>query len=394
MILQSTRISRKGGIRYLARHLLDKIEENELIEVLAGDRQALADAHALAQVKGCRYSIRHLSVSPARDMSPAQLSDFLRMVDSEFGVGQYRPRLVVRHIKHGRPHFHIAIGEVDPQSLRVLDCRRDFRRLEDLARRYELDHGETVQPTRAERRRQRAEGFSDIARKRAERVAVHFDRKALRKSFAQGLAAFRAELDWQGLRLAEGEKGAILVSSASGAFVAAACRAAGVKCAQFQKFMEEIPDERHSRNQARVPEHDRGDGTQYGATPAASRIAGDARGTRQDRATHGAAGLDSRCPASASNRSQKPHGKGRSSAASIARVREVLILHHLTRLNLDDLLRRARQLAASIRSMFEPETDRLARLIAQTKGQRELIPPAEQVEGQVATYSFRRRITT
>jgi hypothetical protein len=58
MIVQATRISRKGGIQYLARHLLDKSDENDRIEVLAGDRAALQDAQMLAEVKGCRYSIR------------------------------------------------------------------------------------------------------------------------------------------------------------------------------------------------------------------------------------------------------------------------------------------------------------------------------------------------
>ncbi|WP_312608297.1 relaxase/mobilization nuclease domain-containing protein [Agrobacterium pusense] len=394
MILQSTRISRKGGIRYLAHHLLDKLEENELIEVLAGDRQALADAQALAQVKRCRYSVRHLSISPERDMSPAQLSDFLRMVDVEFGIGQNRPRLVVRHIKHGRPHFHIAISEVDPRSLRVLDCRNDYRRLEDLARRYEQAHGENVQPTRAERRRQRVEGFSNIARKRAERRAEDFDRTALRKSFADGSAAFRAELYRQGLRLAEGEKGAILVALESDTFVAAACRAVGVKRAEFQRIMkEEIPNEQQSRNPSRVPEHDHSNGAQHGTAPAASRVAGGPRRARQDCAASRLARPDSRCPEPAGNRPQKPRGKNRTPAASIARMREALALHRLTKLDLDDLLRRAMELAASIMTMFAPERDRLAWRIAEAKLKQTSTLPAESIEGQRLTYDLRRRMT-
>lgn len=394
MILQSTRISRRGGIDYLARHLLDKVEENERIEVLAGDRNSLHDAHALAQSKGCRYSIRHISVSPERDMSPAQLSDFLRMVDVEFDIGQNRPRLVVRHIKHGRPHFHIAIGEVDPWTLRVLDCRRDFRRLEGLARRYEQAHGENVQPTRDERRRQRAEGFSDIARKRAERRAEDFDRTALRKSFANGRAAFRAELDRQGLRLAAGEKGAIIVASASGAFVAAACRAAGVKRAEFQKLMvEETPDERRRRSQARVPENARGNGTQHGTAPAAPYTTGAARGTRPDHSADGIAQSDTGRAAPAGDRPQKPLGKDRTSAASIARVREALFLHRLTKLDLDDLLRRAMELAASMMVMFASERDRLAWRIAEARRKQTSFPPAEQIDRQRPTYDLRRRMT-
>ena len=73
MIVQSTRISRTGSFRYLEKHLLDKHDENERINVVAGDRGVFADAQALADAKGCKYSLRHLSISPDTDMTPGQL---------------------------------------------------------------------------------------------------------------------------------------------------------------------------------------------------------------------------------------------------------------------------------------------------------------------------------
>lgn len=393
MIIQTTRINRAGGVHYLAHHLLDKTEENDRVEILAGDRNALHDAQALASAKNCRYSIRHLSVSPEREMMPTQLSEFLRSVDAEFQVGPDRPRLIVRHVKNGRSHFHIALAEVDPVTLRVLDCRHDYQRLEDLARRYEQDHGETVQPARAERRRDRAEGFSDTARKRAERVAPRFDRTAIRTSFANGGAAFRAELDRQGLRLAEGERGAVLISAESAAFVSAACRAAGVKRAEFQKFLQkENANERHSRYPLRVSEHDRGDRAQHSTAVAASRSSGATRGARQDRATDGNPGSNPRRAAQAVSGAQKPRGKGRSSAAAIARTREALFFRHLTKMDLDDLLKRALELAASIMSMLAPERERLAWRIAEAKRVREAFMPAEPIEGQSPRYDLTRRI--
>lgn len=393
MIIQTTRIGRAGGVRYLANHLLDKVEENERIEILAGDRSALHDAQALASAKGCRYSIRHLSISPEREMTPTQLSVFLQSVDTEFHIGPDRPRLIVRHLKNGRSHFHIALAEVDPVTLRVLDCKNDYWRLEDLARRYEQDHGETVQPARAERRRDRAEGFSDTARKRAERVAPSFDRTAIRTSFAQGGTAFRAELDRQGLRLAEGEKCAILVSAKSGAFVSAACRAAGVKRAEFQKFLqEENPNERHSRNPLRVPEHDRSHGAQHSAPPSTARSSGAARGTRQNHTTDGYPDPDPLRAARTGGSAKKPYGESRSSPASIRRSREALFLHHLTKVDLDDLLKRARELATSIMSMFAPERDRLALRIAAAKAVPKSSAPAEPIDGQGPSYDLTRRI--
>ena len=221
MIVQSTRISLKGGVDYLARHLLDKTDDNDRIEIISGDRDALHDAHTLALVRGCRYSLRHLSISPEREMSPMQLSEFVRSINDEFDVGGRRPRLIVRHVKNNRSHFHIAIAEVDPASQRVLDCRHDYARLEALARRYEHYNGEALQPTRDERRHRKVVGFSDVARKRAERIAPQFNRTKLKRAYAVEMATFLGEVEIQGLQIVRGEKGSILVD-ASGAFVAAA----------------------------------------------------------------------------------------------------------------------------------------------------------------------------
>ena len=393
MIIQTTRIAREGGIHYLARHLLDKPLENDLIEVLAGDRNALHDAHALSKVKGCRYAVRHWSISPEREMMPAQLSTFLKSIDAEFDIGADRPRLIVRHVKDGRSHFHVAVAEVDPDTFRVLDCRNDFRRLEDLARRYEQDHDETVQPSREERRTKKVEGFSDIARKRAERTAPEFSRTRLRRAATQGHSAFLRELGRQGLRIAEGDKGAILVSM-SGEFVAAANRAAGMKRAEFHQFLKEgLENEHRTRTEHRPPDHADENGRQREPASAAPVASGGTRKPRQDRATAGTPRPDPRIPEPAGRRTPAPRGKSRSLAPSIARFREALFLHRLTRLDLDDLLRRALAFAASIRSMLEPETSRLARQIAATRQRREAFSPAEPIETQGPTYSFKRRIT-
>lgn len=394
MIVQTTRIRRDGGVRYLARHLLDKVAENECIEVLAGDRQALDDAHALASAKGCRYSIRHLSVSPERAMSPAQLSDFLRAIDAEFGIGRERPRLVVRHVKGGRAHFHIAVAEVDPTSLRVLDCRHDFARLETIARQYEADHGETVQPARVERRRGRTEGFSDVARKRAEREAANFDRTKLRNAFAKGRAAFHAELDRQGLRVADGDKGPILVT-ASGAFVAAACRAAGVRRSEFTKFIkEEIPHEPLIGSQPERADHRFKHGKHRDAPPAAPDTVGNAGTTRPHRAVARNSAPDFGHAAATGHRPENRRGPARPSVPSIGRWRrqERLLPHRLAKVDLDDLLRRARELADWMRSIFEPPTARLVREIEDARKQKSF-PPSERSDVSAPSYRYQGRST-
>lgn len=391
MIIQTTRISRTGGIRYLARHLLDKTSENERIEVLAGDRHALDDAQTLAAMKGCTYSIRHLSISPEFEMTPVQLSVFVRSIDKEFGIGPDRPRLVVRHVKKGRSHFHLAIAEVDPTSLRVLDCRKDYVRLENLARDYERNHGETIQPAWAERRVLKTEGFSDKARKKAERVSPGFDRTKLKGAFAIGPDAFVTEVQRQGLQFADGEKGPILVTG-TGAFVAAANRATGTSRAAFTKIMEDIT---HDGNYFRIPAIADLSGEKHQDAIAPAIPAGETRGARPHRPAHGLAGEHSRC-AAPSSRSVKGHGRtNRPPVLPIVSgpSREHWFLYRLGKVDLDDLLIRAREMAAWVQSIFEPQTVRLTRQIRDLKRKREKFGPADASEAPTSTYYYGRRMT-
>jgi len=390
MIVQTTRISQRGGVLGLARHLLDKPTENEAVEVLAGDRHALFDAHALASVKGCRYSVRHLSVSPEREMTPAQLTEFLRSVDAEFRIGIDRPRLVVRHVKKGRSHFHIAIAEVDPTTLRVLDCRNDYARLEDLARRYEQSHDETLQPTRTERRERKVEGFSDVARKRAERTTPKFDRTKLKRAFATSGEAFTCELARQGLQMANGDKGPILVTAA-GTFVAAANRAVGARRADFSKFTE---NHTHDGNYFRINANPDVGRAEHRDAPAAPVAPGHTGRPGSYRPAHG--------PAEAHPRRPTPAGPGaedrrRSARPSVTRLvrrlrREHSFLCRLGSLDLDDLTLRAQEMAAWIMSIFEPPAQRLTRRILELKHDPKPFMPAEISTPAPATYDFQRRI--
>jgi len=392
MIIQTSRISREGGVRRLARHLLDKLTENDSIEVLAGDRHSLFDAQALAKAKGCKYAVRHLSVSPEREMSPANLSEFLRSVDVEFNIGAERPRLVVRHVKKGRAHFHIAIAEVDPTSLRVLDCRNDFSRLEDLARRYEESHDEAVQPTRTERRQRRVEGFSDVARKRAERTTPQFDRTVLKRAIADSGIAFARELAKQGLQIAMGDKGMILVN-ASGTFVAAANRAVGMRRNDFSKFME---DYTHDGNYFRInanPDFSRAEHRDASAPPGALGVA---RGSGSHRAAPRHSGAHPRRtePASPGVEVRRRQDRSYFPTLTSRRRREELFLHQLGKIDLDDLLRRAQELARWIMSAFEPAADRLSREIRDAKRMRKLFPPADTPSLSAPTYNPTRRSPT
>lgn len=390
MIIQTTRISRKSGVLYLAFHLLDKTSENERIEVLSGDRYSLFDADALARVKRCKYSVRHFSISPQLEMTPQQLNEFFHSIDSEFGIGADRPRLVVRHVKKGKSHFHIAVGEVDPTTLSVLDCRNDFARLEKLARLYEQHHSETVQTDRAERRQRKVDGFSDIARKRAERTVSAFDRTKLKKSFGAGHQSFVHELARQGLQITKGDKGPILVNS-EGAFVAAANRVAGVKRREFVNFMKGLS---YDGNNFRVPDADSG-GVQHQKAIAAPILAGDPRRARSDNQAHGIARDDfgRSGPASPSLEGRRRQSRPYGSSIGSPLQSERLFIARLGKLDLDDLLRRAEQLAAWMRTIFEPQVNRLTRQIQDFKRTGNVIAPANAETHCVSAYTYRGRMT-
>jgi hypothetical protein len=393
VIVQTTRISRTGGVHYLAAHLLDKVDENEAIEVLAGDRDALADAHALAQAKRCKFSVRHLSISPEGEMTPSQLAGFLRAIDAELGIGPNRPRLVVRHRKRGRTHFHIAVAEVDPVTFRVLDCRNDYARLEEVARRYERDQGESIQPKRAERKAAKVEGFSDVARKRAERTASDFDRTALRQAFASGAAAFRSELNAQGLRVAEGDRGAILLTR-DGAFAAAACRAVGVKRGEFQKIFKEMQNEELIGSASQFSGHARKDGKQYNEAPAAPKSVGRARGAGQGRPAPRVVGTrsDYAAPDRAGAQDARRQTRPPVSVLVLRRFREDEFLRNLGKVSLDELLRRALSMGAWMASLFESRLDGLARQIAAAQ-KRKSFPSANTSHDPAPSYNCRRRMT-
>lgn len=393
MIVQSTRISRAGGVRYIERHLLDKPAENDRIVVLVGDRAALHDALALADLKSCKYALRHLSISPEQPLDRAGLSDFLKMIDAEFKIGPDRPRLLVMHEKKGRQHFHLAVAEVDPTSMKVLSCRNDFTRLEKLARQHEHVRDETVQLARAERRARRIEGFSNVGRKKAERKVEDFDRTKLKLAFAKSPSAFFQELNRQGLTVAPGEKGFIL-RNAEGDFVVAANRAVGIRRQEFHHFMEDIKD--------------------GNSTNAESVCAG--RGLETDRPEDQPTYIDHNQPhrgkwhraidataahavgyaeaAGAGAQERRRKGRAAVSPLTVSPLHGGFRLHpyyrNLWTLDLDELLRLAEELAEWIRSIFEPPARRYARQIKAFRQKPPEISPADAEHPTQLRYDFRR----
>lgn len=342
MIIQSSRISRAGGYHYLEKHLLDKTHENDRIQILSGDRAVFADAQALAISKKCKYALRHLSISPEEEMSPRQLSKFIKSIDAEFGIGDHRPRLVVLHQKSGRVHFHIAISEVDPASGKVLDSRCDYARLEKLAREYESTNAERLQATRIERAAEKRSGLSSMARQKAERIAEAFDRTRLKTACSEGAQRLQDELRLQHLKVANGERGYILIT-ASGQFVAAAHRATGMKKYEFSKFWEAYNDEI-------VRTHSDGNVTGYSSGTSAGKCASSRTDTERNRQSKLSAVFDHAAPKTADRTLRESFRAGRADCPPLAHLstRRVLLARGLTDIDWEELLLWAEQLTAAL----------------------------------------------
>lgn len=341
MIVQSTRIARKGGYQRLEKHLLDKLEDNERVQILSGDRGIFADAQALADAKKCKYAIRHLSISPERQMSPKQLAGFVRSIDAEFGIGLLRPRLVVLHQKDGRVHFHLAISEIDPATGRVLDSRHDYARLERLARAYEAANDERLQLSRRDRAVEKVEGFSARARQKAERLVGGFDRTRLKRASAKGASELQHELELQGLSVAPGEKGLILITR-GGEFVAAAHRATGLKKNEFADFWEAY---RNDTNR------EISNGHVAGHTPASPRKHGSCRQwPRSNRQAELVTDFDPAAPNTADRSSPRSLRTHRAYYSPVAQrwAHRTLLQQSLTTVDLDELLRWAEELTVSL----------------------------------------------
>jgi len=71
---------------------------------------------------------------------------------------------------------------------------------------------------------------------------------------------------------------------------------------------------------------------------------------------------------------------------------ERLFIGYLGKFDLDDLLRRAEQLAAWIRTIFEPQVDRLTRQIQDHKQIGKAIVPANAETHPVTAYTYQGRM--
>jgi hypothetical protein len=138
------------------------------------------------RIRRMKRDVVHIVVSPGRMLSADEQEHVLRTIETEYGIPEGSARLVVEHRKgHRAHHFHIVFSmasEADGKALRFV---RSGDRDEMLARRLELELGETLQPsTRVDRTVEllRERGLDDLAERAARGPVAE---KGLRQSKAE-----------------------------------------------------------------------------------------------------------------------------------------------------------------------------------------------------------------
>lgn len=244
-------LSRKGQqVRVLdARHLAAADLGGQLRELVTASRHGRTDRPA-----------HHIHVDPPPGSDAEAVTNiFMREYEREFGLEEVQ-RCGVEHVKAGRCHYHIVYSLVQPTG-KVADLSHEYARREKVSRITEFECGLPFvqgKHNRAVARALREDGRSDIAdameaagllggrrpiaeqtpreRAQAERTDVPIA-EVRATAFAAWQAsdsdtAFAAALAEGGLRLAAGDRGAVLIDRSGAAHslsrvLSAAARAEG-----------------------------------------------------------------------------------------------------------------------------------------------------------------------
>lgn len=170
VILKASRLLTAGSAKRIIDHLL-RGEDNDRVTILRGSARDIHDAWQDAHTHGKVRALRLWSLSPAVATSREQALVALEDVAGEFAFDLGRA-FIVEHQKRRATadafdaHWHMAVGEVDPVSGRVLSSSHDHARHEYLARLIEHRLGQPFvlgAHTPAVLARMRREGLTAVA---------------------------------------------------------------------------------------------------------------------------------------------------------------------------------------------------------------------------------------
>lgn len=209
--------SQRGGARALARHLLNK-EDNDHIHVqqvrgvMSDDLEgALTEMEAVATATKARQPLFSLSLNPPEGASVTMLS-FIEAADkAEEALGLTgQPRIIITHEKQGRRHAHVVWSRIDAAEMKAINMSYFKTKLNKVAKELFLDHGWNLPDGFKENGWANPLNFSLDQWQQAKRLGL--DPRELKMFFRDAWAksddfrSFRAALEAGGYYLAKGNK--------------------------------------------------------------------------------------------------------------------------------------------------------------------------------------------
>lgn len=154
MIIKTSRVP-TGHTNKIAKYLAAK-GENERVDWLCGHPDDIQIMGEISKLSGKAFSARHVVLAPQVRLDHTQLAQVIKAYCQEYRVpnSSVRRLCLIRHMKPRAStectnvHWHLAIPETDPLSLRVLNSSFTRIRDEKLSRMSELMLGHPIVPGR------------------------------------------------------------------------------------------------------------------------------------------------------------------------------------------------------------------------------------------------------
>lgn len=145
MIIKSTNVRTSSKSRAIVHHLVGKVDENDSIDVLWGNRGDVDDAFTNAELSNKKYGVKHFIISNLEEMTDEQFLQAIDKLGAEFGFTRGNVKLAVIHGKDhhhadGR-HCHFLVETINPENNRNFDFKNYQQRQELVALTLEMDNG-------------------------------------------------------------------------------------------------------------------------------------------------------------------------------------------------------------------------------------------------------------